>query len=182
MNSTFISCLLAQGYGNGFDPGLEEAAHNDDSARENTEKCWEGKSRKANEEKCMSLYCGQGRDRGNFCGNGGGRGDWEVWVQLYSEGWGDVIVDICPELWLSGLGGGGFYNLRFCSISAMVSCGKTPTVWTIILYIKDFQNSPEIPGLSSVVDQGWLHEISLLCSGLFYSVCSISSPPTPQPV
>ena len=31
---------------------------------------------------------------------------------VISEGWGDVIVDICPELWLSGLGGGGFHNLR----------------------------------------------------------------------
>lgn len=26
--------------------------------------------KKANEEKCMSLYCGRGRGRGIFCGNG----------------------------------------------------------------------------------------------------------------
>lgn len=35
--------------------------------------------KKANEEKCMSLYCGQGRDRGNFCWYGGGlNGEWRL--------------------------------------------------------------------------------------------------------
>ena len=41
-----------------------------------------------------------------------------MWVQFYSEGWGDVIVDICPELGRSRLGGEvGFYNLRASAAS-----------------------------------------------------------------
>lgn len=34
-----IILVVAQEHGKGCDPGLEEAAHNDDSAHENTEKC-----------------------------------------------------------------------------------------------------------------------------------------------
>lgn len=39
---------------------------------------------------------------------------------------GDVIVDICPELWLGGLGGGGFNSVRGSAASQPWSVvGKT---------------------------------------------------------
>ncbi len=63
----------------------------------------------------MSLYCGQGRDRGNVCGNGGGGID--SCGYSYIERWWGVIVDICPELWLSRLGGGGFNNMIGSAVS-----------------------------------------------------------------
>lgn len=34
-----VCLVVAHEHGKGCDPGLEEAAHNDDSAHENTEKC-----------------------------------------------------------------------------------------------------------------------------------------------
>lgn len=46
--------------------------------------------------------------RWRWGGVGWRRGARELWVQMYSEGWGDVIVDICPV----DLGEVGFYNLR----------------------------------------------------------------------
>ena len=39
LSTVVLRLKLAQESGNGSDPGLEEAADNDDSAHENTEKC-----------------------------------------------------------------------------------------------------------------------------------------------
>lgn len=74
----------------------------------------------------MSLYCGRGRERGSFF-------VWEWRGGIDSCGYsyierdgGDVIVDICPELWLGGLGGGGFNSVRGSAASQPWSVvGKT---------------------------------------------------------
>lgn len=61
----------------------------------------------------LVLWSGQrqaifvGMEVGWVGGGGGG-----LRVQLCSEEWEDVMVDICPKLQLSGLGGDGFYKLR----------------------------------------------------------------------
>ena len=50
LSTVVLRLKLAKESGTDSDPGLEEAACNDDSAHENTEKCWEGKSRRATQK------------------------------------------------------------------------------------------------------------------------------------
>lgn len=52
-----------QEYGKGFDPGWEEAAHNDGSPRETLRNAEQAKTGER-DKKQMSLCCGGGRDRG----------------------------------------------------------------------------------------------------------------------
>lgn len=143
----FYSCPCASSWHRGMgtaacDPGLEETAHNDDSAHENTEKCWEGKKEGEQEKErtrrnAQVCFVVGTETEAIFVGmKVGVRGGWlgVVGTDVFrGMGWCTVIVDICPELWLSGLGrGGSRQSERLCSISASGICGKTlATVWTL---------------------------------------------------
>lgn len=82
---------------------------------------------KKKKHKCIVLCCGPGRDRGNFCGYavgwdggdqcGAGRRLRVEGADVFSGmGRCAVTADICPELWLRGLGWGGFNSLQHLSL------------------------------------------------------------------
>lgn len=88
-----------------------------------TQKCWEGKSSEARAKEMHSIVLWSLQRLRQF-----------LWER--TEGWGDVIVDICPELCLSTApkGGGGYRKKEVLQHLTLSHLWKNTTDWALKVF------------------------------------------------